>query len=165
MPPAASNRSSAAAVTGTKIEVPLCSVFRRYLKSIDLKYTTERADVLDAIVAMDRPFEAEELLQTLTQRKHRVSKATVYRTLRLLVDAGILAQVLLDRERTHYQVIHGKPPSDLLICVRSGRRLEIVNPKCVALAQEICRELGWEHAGQRLQVYGISPEARASAQK
>ncbi len=146
----------------TRVVVPLCSVFRRYLKSIDLKYTTERADVLDAIIALDRPFEADELLASLAARGHRVSKATAYRTLKLLVDAGVLAEVLLDRERTHYQVVHGRPPSDIVICVRSGKRLEIANPKVLALAQEICREIGWEHAGQRLQIYGVSPDRAPS---
>ena len=60
---------------------PLCSVFRRFLKSRDLKYTQERADVLDAIIARDGSFEAEELLLDLRARGHDVSKATVYRCL------------------------------------------------------------------------------------
>ena len=71
---------------------PLCSVFRRFLKSRDLKYTQERADVLDAIIARDGAFEAEELLLDLRARGHDVSKATVYRTIRLLLDAGIITQ-------------------------------------------------------------------------
>ena len=75
---------------------PLCAVFRRFLKSRDLKYTQERADVLDAIVARDGAFEAEELLLELRARGHDVSKATVYRTIRLLLDAGIITQSLFD---------------------------------------------------------------------
>ncbi|MBY0461452.1 MAG: hypothetical protein K2V38_29395 [Gemmataceae bacterium] len=50
---------------------PLCSVFRRFLKSHDLKYTQERADILDAIIARDGAFEAEELLLDLRARAGR----------------------------------------------------------------------------------------------
>ena len=54
---------------------PLCSVFRRFLKSQDLKYTQESADVLDAIISRDDAFEAEELLLDLRSRGHGVSHA------------------------------------------------------------------------------------------
>ena len=81
---------------------PLCSVFRRYLKSQGLKYTTERADVLDAIIARDGLFEAEELLLELRKRGQRVSKATTYRTINLLQNAGIIVQALFDSKQSHY---------------------------------------------------------------
>lgn len=148
--------------------VPLCSVFRRYLKSLDLKYTTERADILDAVIRLDRVFEAEELLARMDAnrskafsagdaRSHRVSKATIYRTLKLLVEAGILAELQLDRERTHYQLVFGKPPTDFAICVQTGRRIEFTNPRVAALCSELLREMGWEPLGHRLQLYGIAP--------
>ena len=70
---------------------PLCSVFRRFLKSKNLKYTPERAEVLDAIIARDDVFEVEELLLEMQGNGHRISKATIYRTINLLVDAGIMS--------------------------------------------------------------------------
>jgi len=142
-----------------RVSVPLCAVFRRYLKSVDLKYTNERADVLDAIVALDRPFEADELQESLAARGRNVSKATVYRTLKLLLDAGILAELLLDRDRTTFQLVYGKPPTDVVVCVESGTRVEFTNPRVAALAAEICRELGWAPVGHRFHVYGVRPRA------
>ncbi len=142
---------------GLRIAVPLCAVFRRYLKSVDLKYTNERADVLDAIVALDRPFEADELQAALAARGRNVSKATVYRTLKLLRDAGILAELLLDRDRTTFQLVYGKPPTDVVVCVESGTRVEFTNPRVAALAAEICRELGWVPVGHRFHVFGVRP--------
>ena len=156
----AAERSAVPAVAaspGLRIAVPLCAVFRRYLKSVDLKYTNERADVLDAIVALDRPFEADELQAALAARGCNVSKATVYRTLKLLLDAGILAELLLDRDRTTFQLVYGKPPTDVVVCVESGARVEFTNPRVAALAAEICRELGWTPVGHRFHVYGVRP--------
>ena len=63
---------------------PLCAIFRRHLKEQDLKYTPERADILNAIIGQDGVFEADTLMQSMRDRGQRVSKATVYRTLKLI---------------------------------------------------------------------------------
>ena len=77
------------------VMAPLCSVFRRYLRSQDLKYTPERADILNAITEQDGLFEAETLMDSMRGDDHRVSKATLYRTVKLLREAGIIQEVLI----------------------------------------------------------------------
>jgi Fur family ferric uptake transcriptional regulator len=141
---------------------PLCSVFRRYLRSLNLKYTQERADILDAIIEGDSIFEAEELLAGLRRSGHRVSKATVYRTIKLLQEAGIITQALFDSKQAHYQLIYGKAPRDHLVCMKTGRCVEFTDPQVRALARAICERHGWEPVGHRFQVYGVSPEARSA---
>jgi len=138
---------------------PLCSVFRRFLKSKGLKYTTERADVLDAIIARDGLFEAEELLLEMRTRGHRVSKATTYRTISLLLDAGIIVQALFDSKQAHYQLIYGKEPRDHMVCMKTGRLVEFQSPELTALRNRICKELGWTAVGHRFQIYAVSPGA------
>lgn len=136
---------------------PLCSVFRRFLRSRDLKYTQERADILDAIIAREAPFEAEELLIELRSRGHEVSKATVYRTLRLLIDAGIITQSLFDAKQSRYELLYGREPRDCMVCMRTGRRIEFSSRELVELRDRICRDLGWEPAGHRFQIFAVSP--------
>ncbi len=136
---------------------PLCSVFRRFLKSQDLKYTQERADVLDAIISRDDAFEAEELLLDLRSRGHDVSKATVYRTLRLLMDAGIITQSLFDSKQSQYELLYGREPRDFMVCMKSGKRIEFQNKELSALRDRICRELGWKPVGHRFQIFAIAP--------
>ena len=98
-------------ITGD-VMAPLCSVFRRYLRSQDLKYTPERADILDAIIAEDGLFEAESLMDSMRSDDHRVSKATLYRTVKLLREAGIIQEVMIDGKQSHYQLIYGRKPID-----------------------------------------------------
>ena len=138
--------------------MPLCSVFRRFLRNHGLKYTVERADVLQAIIDHDGPFEAEELLLDMRNRGHRVSKATIYRTLRLLQEAGIITQALFDSKQAHFQLIYGKQPRDVMVCMRTGRTIDFQSPELVALRDRICLELGWNPVGHRLQVFAMSPE-------
>ncbi|HMN95905.1 MAG TPA: transcriptional repressor [Phycisphaerales bacterium] len=136
---------------------PLCAVFRRHLRAKGLKYTPERADVLNAIIERDEVFEAEELLMDMRRRGHRVSKATIYRTIRLLEDAGIIVQALFDPRQSHYQLVYGKQPRDFLVCMRTGRRIEFSSPELVALRERICLEHGWSPMGHRFQIYAMSP--------
>jgi Fe2+ or Zn2+ uptake regulation protein len=80
---------------------PVCAIFRRYLRGQKLKFTPERAMILDAVLRKTALFEAEQLAVDLRQLGHRVSRATVYRTLAHLQDAGILKQVFFDNKQSY----------------------------------------------------------------
>ena len=144
----------------TEATAPLCAIFRRFLKSQRLKYTPERADVLEAIIERDGVFEVDQLLMDMRRRGHRVSKATIYRTVKLLQDAGIITQVLFDAKQAHYQLIYGKAARDYMVCMKTGQHIEFSDDELVALRDRICRERGWEPVGHRFQIYAISPEGR-----
>ena len=144
-------------ITGD-VMAPLCSVFRRYLRSQDLKYTPERADILDAIIAEDGLFEAESLMDSMRSDDHRVSKATLYRTVKLLREAGIIQEVTIDGKQSHYQLIYGRMPIDALVCMRTGKRIEFSSEEVVAIRNKICKEHGWNPAGHRFVIYATSPE-------
>ena len=88
------------------VMAPLCSVFRRYLRSLNLKYTPERADMLNAVMEQDGLFEADSLMDSMRQGGHRVSKATLYRTAKLLREAGIIQEVLIDGKQSQSVLRH-----------------------------------------------------------
>ena len=138
--------------------VPLCAVFRNHLRTEKQKFTPERAQVLDAIIQMDRVFEAEELLIELRARGMRVSKATISRTLKLLVDAGIIEQVLYDQKQAHYQLSFGHPPRDQMICVESGEVIEFAEPEIRLIRDRVAKTHGWTPVGHRFQVFAIAPK-------
>jgi Fur family transcriptional regulator, ferric uptake regulator len=160
LPPLPST-SSGAADADSMIMAPLCSVFRRFLRSQNLKYTPERAEILNAIIERNGVFEAEELLLEMRHRGYQVSKATIYRTIKLLLDGGIITQALFDSKQAHYQLIYGKAPQDFMVCMKTGKRIQFSNRDLIALRDRICRELGWDPVGHRFQIYAISPEGRA----
>ncbi|MEM9559801.1 MAG: transcriptional repressor [Planctomycetota bacterium] len=136
---------------------PLCAVFRRSLKGEGLKYTPERARILDAIIELDALFEADQLLEHLRRADFRVSKATVYRTLKLLEDAGIVQRVLFDREQSHYQLAYGKGANTLLVHVDTGEVEAIDLPELLELRDRVCRERGLIPEGHRLQIFVAAP--------
>lgn len=141
--------------SGFAVMEPLCAVFRRRLKDVGQKYTPERAQVLDAIIRLDDLFQAEELQESLRKAGFRVSKATVYRTIKLLQEAGIIQQALVDSEHAHYLLAYGRRPRDLLVRVDSGKVETIDAPELVALRERVCAERGLTAQGHRFVVYAV----------
>lgn len=138
-----------------RITEPLCAVFRRKLKSEGLKYTPERAQVLDTIMRFDGVFEADRLLDELRASEFRVSKATVYRTLKLLQDAGIIQRVFSDDDHAKYQLCYGPTPQDQLIRLDTDEVIDISVPELIELRDRICREHGLEPQGHRMQIFAV----------
>ena len=142
---------------------PICAMFRRSLKRGGLKFTPERAVILDAVLRREGLFDAEQLVDELRDRVKKVSRATVYRTLGHLQDAGIVKQVFFDNRQSYWEVIAGRQAYDYLICVETGRVVEFSSEKIRKVRDLICQELGFEPLGHQLQIFGISPEARRDA--
>jgi Fur family ferric uptake transcriptional regulator len=132
---------------------PLCAVFRKKLKSVGLKYTPERAQVLDTVVGFDGVFEADRVLEKVRAAGFRVSKATVYRTIKLLQDAGIIQRALFDQEQTFYQLIYGKAAEDSIIRMDTGKVIEVEVAEVAGICERVCRERGLLAKGHRLVIF------------
>lgn len=132
---------------------PLCAIFRRFLKQQGLKFTTERALILDAVLAKQGVFEADELLYEMREAGSRVSKATIYRTIKHLVEAGIIEPILLDARQTHYQLAYGRKHTDHLVNEATDEVIEFHSPELIELRDRVCREHGLEPTSHRLVIY------------
>ncbi len=137
---------------------PVCAVFRRYLHGKKLKFTPERAMILDAVLRKTALFAAEQLVRDLEKLGHSVSRATAYRTLQNLLDAGILKQVFFDNKVSYYEVIVGRQTNDYLICVATGKVIEFSSERLRKLRDEICQEHGFESVSHQFHIFGVSPE-------
>jgi Fur family ferric uptake transcriptional regulator len=144
--------------------MPICAIFRRFLKRQGLKFTTERALILDGVLAEPGVFEAEALLDKMRASGAQVSKATIYRTLKHLLEANIVREVLIDAGRAHYELSFGRAPKGHLVCVETDRIVEFPTQQLDELMKTICEEHGFEGVSHRFVIYGISPEAQKAEQ-
>lgn len=138
---------------------PLCSVFRRKLKSEGLKYTPERAQVLDTVIRLHDEsgmFEADRVLEHVKRSGFRVSKATVYRTIRLMQEAGIVQRVPFDDDQSHFQLVFGGKAQELVIQVDTGHAVQVDVPELAALCTSVCQRLGLTLQGHRLQIFATT---------
>jgi Fur family transcriptional regulator, ferric uptake regulator len=144
--------------------------FREFLRSRQLKFTVERAAILKTAQAFGRPFEAEELLLELREAEQRISKATVYRTLKHLLDAGLLKQVHFGvgggggSKQAHYDYVNAAEAGgahDHLVDLETGKIIPFSSDLVVKLREEIARKMGFVAVSHRFQIIAKrKPEAR-----
>lgn len=131
------------------------TVFREYLRERGLKYTGERRLVLHAVMRNDEHFEAEQLLLDMRQAHARVGKATVYRTLKLLVDCRIVREVQFGNRQVHYEHTYGQAPHDHMVCRRCGRIIEFDAAEVVRLRAALAAERRFHALSHRFQIVGF----------
>jgi Fur family transcriptional regulator, ferric uptake regulator len=140
--------------------------FLQFLRSRGLRVTQERLVLFEEIFAQHKHIDAEELLAAMKTRDLKISRATVYRNLDLLVDCGLVRKQRLGRDRFLYEHVHGGQHHDHLVCTICGRVVEFVSPGIVALQAEICRAHGFVPSRHTLQISGLCNQCgdRAGAQ-
>ena len=121
---------------------------------------TEQRRVIARVLsdAADHP-DAEELYRRASTLDPHISIATVYRTVKLFEDAGILERHDFRDGRSRYEEI---PDShhDHLIDVHSGRVIEFHNDDIERLQRRVAEELGFELVDHRLELYGVPKKSR-----
>lgn len=101
----------------------------------------------------DHP-DAEELHARASAADPRISLATVYRTVKLFEEAGILEKHEFGDGRARYETCYGEH-HDHLIDMSTGEVIEFVDPEIEALQERIAERLGYRLKGHRLELYGI----------
>lgn len=130
-------------------------VFQRYLRGRGIKFTTPRRVILDTVLDMNEHFEAEQLLYVIREKGLKVGKATLYRTLPLLVDCGVLKQVRFDDKHAHFEQAFGEDPHDHMVCRRCGRIVEFKSDELTALRSRIGKQHRFHVISHRLQISGL----------
>lgn len=128
--------------------------FREFIRRKGLRVTTERLAVCEEIFAQHGHVDAEAVVSALSRGGVRVSRATVYRNLELLVESGLVRKHHLGQRRFFYEHIHPGLSHDHLVCTRCGRVIEFVSPAIRALQSEICRAHGFSPGVHGLQITG-----------
>ena len=144
---------------------PACATFRLYLKRQKLKFTPERAAVLDAVLRQNGLFDAETIADVLKDQGHRGSRATVYRTLAHLQDAGLLRQVNFGGGQAFYESLVGQTPHDYLVDVETGEVVSFSSEQLAALRDAIAEQLGFVPVSHQLHIYGARAKAESSPAK
>jgi Fur family ferric uptake transcriptional regulator len=140
--------------------------FEEYLQTRGLRQTSQRKFLIDAVFQEHDHFDADELIDRLPRRgeKNYVSSATVYRTLREFVDAGLLKSFQLDG-RTVYELDYGYPQHDHLYCTRCRKLFEFENEALTQLRDEVAAEKGFRVSGHRMIIHGVCRDCTRSRRK
>ncbi len=135
--------------------------FREFLEIRGEKLTEPRRVLVRHIFATHKHFDADELVADLRAADRQVSRSTVYRTLKLLVEAGLLRELRLTN-RTAYEHDYGYPSHDHLHCTECGLIVEFTNEEVRRLREAVSREHGFFPKGHRLIIQGLCTKCHKS---
>lgn len=132
--------------------------FRLYLKENNLRLTTNRQVIMEAIFSLDQHFEVEDLLQVIRAKNKKISRATVYRTLSLLLKNNLIKQLYFDDKRSFYEKVPSNEHHDHLSCKGCGKVIEVFSPALESIQEEICLQYGFKPTYHRLTIFGMCLE-------
>lgn len=141
------------------------TVFADYICRNKLKMTPQRNLILEVFLEHPDHVASEELYDKVRERDPSVGQATVYRTLKLLSDAGIAKEVHFGDGLTRYEPDHADKHHDHLICEVCGRNLEVVDERIERLQDELAERHGFTLTGHTMYLYGVCPDCRKKAGK
>ena len=119
-----------------------------------LRMTDQRRTIAAVLQeSTDHP-DVEELFTRAVARDDAISIATVYRTVKLFEEAGILEKLEFGDGRARYEDAE-RDHHDHLIDMHSGKVIEFVDEEIEALQEKIAQKLGYELKGHRLELYGV----------
>ncbi len=116
-----------------------------HLSASGLRRTKQREVIVEAAFATDDHFNADDLLEKARKLDRTISRATIYRTLQLLVECGLLREVDFGRDQTYYDPnFLDKPQHNHLICLDCDRVVEFEDDNAALLHDCITRRLGFQ---------------------
>ncbi|HET7436416.1 MAG TPA: transcriptional repressor [Thermoanaerobaculia bacterium] len=129
--------------------------FQQFLQQQGLKLTGERTALVREIFSTHYHFEADELLFKMKEKSVKISRATVYRTLELLVKSGMVRRVHLGEDHYHYEHVTGNSHHDHLICTICGNVIEFHDEVLEKRQHEICEKKKFTPTFHNLQILGV----------
>ena len=134
----------------------------QFIKQQGLRRTSQRDAIVDEIFASDEHFTAEELWERLRSHRQETSRATLYRTLALLTEAGLLQEIDLgDGQTTYDPNFLDRPSHNHLVCVDCGKVIEFEDEHLEVLNDCITRRLGFRAVKQSLRIEACCEDLRS----
>ena len=135
--------------------------FRDYLDANNLKMTEQRKLILEVFLDCEGHMASEELYDAVKRVDPSLGQATVYRTLKLLADAGLAKAVDFGDGITRYESRLGEEHHDHLICTNCRKTEEIFDERIERLQEQVALAHGFELTGHKMYLYGLCAQCRA----
>ena len=139
---------------------PESEVFQEFLAQKGMRVTPEREAILAEVFANHDHFDVEELIMRLRQKGLRISRASVYRTMALLVESSLVQEVFVEDGHMHYEHIYGHEHHCHLRCLGCRKIVEFRNGSVEEAEQRIGQAHDFEVTGHKLEIYGYCAACR-----
>ena len=138
-------------------------VFLQHIQKKGLKRTAQRDLILDTFLRMEVHLSSEDLYRLVKQEDPTIGQTTVYRTLKLLTEAGLAREVRFGDGRTHYEHNYKHQHHDHMICSECGRIIEFFSAELEALQDKIAAKHRFQITQHLHRIIGLCSECRRAA--
>ena len=128
--------------------------FEAYLEKTGGRFTSQKVAIVDEIDKTRTHFEIEAFIDKIRAKDKKFSRATVYRTVKQLLDAGLIQKISMQDGKVFYERTPDHQQHDHLICNVCGRILEIHDEAVGQLLDVLCQKIGFEPEYRSLHIYG-----------
>jgi Fur family transcriptional regulator, ferric uptake regulator len=134
--------------------------FRQYLREHHQPITKQRDLVAQIVFLAEDHLSVEGIRRELKQRSERVGMATVYRTLDLLVESGLVRSHEFGEGFRRYEAMAAQSDHEHLICEQCGRVVEFANERLERMLPVLADEHGFQHRRHKVEIYGVCRTCR-----
>ncbi|MEA3224223.1 MAG: Fur family transcriptional regulator [Thermodesulfobacteriota bacterium] len=135
--------------------------FGNYLKKQGLKFTPERAVVLEKVLSFKKHFNADDLYERIHKYNKKISRATVYRVIPLFVESGLIIETLRCQGRVSYERVIGFEHHDHMVCLGCGKIIEFKDDRLEEIQAQVCKKYEFKQVEHRLGIRGYCKECVA----
>ena len=135
-------------------------ILTEYLQKKEHRKTPERYAILKEIYSKNGHFTVEELFVTMQKNHYRVSKATLYNTMELLLDCNLVIKHQFGKNLAYFEKTVTATKHDHLICTFCGKIIEFSDSETQQIIKNITEKMNFETSFHTLCIYGICDECR-----
>ena len=139
--------------------------FSNFLNAKGIRHSTRRNEVLEVFLTCEYHITANQLVELVHKKNPKIGIATVYRTLKLITEAGIARAVEFGDGTMRYEHDYGHEHHDHIVCIRCGMFREINNDGIESEQVAIAGKLGFSLIRHKMVLYGVCPVCRKKEQK
>lgn len=138
------------------------SILEEHIQAAGLRRTGQRDLILETFLSTEEHLTSEDLHGLVHKKDDTIGLTTVYRTLKLLTEAGLAREVRFGDNKTYYEHHYNHDHHDHMICTECGKVIEFFSPDIEALQDEMADKFGFKPTHHSLRLWGVCSDCQRS---
>jgi Fur family transcriptional regulator, ferric uptake regulator len=134
--------------------------FETYLQSTNSRVTSQKKEIAELIFKTKDHFEVEDFIEIVRKKHKTISRATLYRTIKQLLDAGLIQKIRTREGKIFYEQSSSQKQHAHIICNQCGELNELKDKKMDDVINSYCSEIDFKPEYQSIHIYGLCKKCK-----